>query len=82
MGALVLIYNRLTIRNGPSYIYGFLRGGDTSQDFTIATITMHNFSIFVKHFKFNRDRKGSPILISEINSAFCPLPSMTYYLRR
>ena len=72
--------------------YGFLRGGefttrtgsfDPSHDLTIADVSInpHHFSLLLKHSKTDRDRKGSSVIISESNSAFCPLSSMTQYMK-
>ncbi|CAJ1086663.1 hypothetical protein AALO_G00049190 [Xyrichtys novacula] len=72
--------------------YGFLRGGeftthtkrfDPSHDLSIADVTVHShhFSVFLKHSKTDRDRKGTTVLIAQTNSPFCLFPSMTRYLR-
>ena len=62
--------------------YGFLRGGefttrtgsfDPSHDLTIADVSInpHHLSLLLKHSKTDRDRKGSSVIISKSNSAFC-----------
>lgn len=72
--------------------YGFLRCGEFTtnsdsfnpmHDLTISDISIdaHMYSIHLKHSKTDRDRKGSSIVVSETNSTFCPLLSMTRYLQ-
>lgn len=72
--------------------YGFLRGGEfstrtdsfnPSHDLTISDVSVfsHHFTIFLKHSKSDRNREGASVYISETNSAFCPLSSMSAYLR-
>ncbi len=72
--------------------YGFLRCGefttrsqtfDPSRDLTISDVTLHDhyFCVFLKHSKTDKDRKGTSVVISRINSDFCPLSSMVRYLR-
>ncbi len=72
--------------------YGPLRGGkftshtdafDPSHDLTKANvkISSHYFSIFLKHSKTDGARRGTSILISDTDSAFCPRSSMRHYLR-
>lgn len=59
--------------------YGFLRGGK----FTTRTESFDPSHVLttLKHSKTDRDRKGTSVVISKTNSAFCPLTSMTRYLK-
>lgn len=72
--------------------YGFLRCGEftsnsecfsPNHDLTVSDISInhHSYSIFLKHSKSDRDLRGSSIVISETNTIFCPLLSMTRYLQ-
>ncbi|KAL1277250.1 hypothetical protein QQF64_023923 [Cirrhinus molitorella] len=72
--------------------YGFLRGGefstctgsfDPSKDLTIFDLSLytHHFTVFLKHSKTDKNKDGTIIFISETNIAFCPLSSMSAYLR-
>lgn len=72
--------------------YGFLRCGeftykslcfDPNHDLTISDILIlkHQFTLTHKHSKTDKSDKGIPIIISSINSVFCPLLSMSRYLK-
>ena len=40
------------------------------------------YSIHLKHSETDREGKGSTVAITQINSAFCPLSSMIWYLQQ
>ncbi|KAF0044724.1 hypothetical protein F2P81_003882 [Scophthalmus maximus] len=57
---------------------------DPLNDLTISDITVDSdmYSIHIKHFKTDREGKGPTVVISQTNTAFCPLSSMNLYLQR
>lgn len=72
--------------------YGFLRcreftcntlSFNPASDLTISDITMDYtfFTLNLKHSKSDQCHKGTPIIISSINSVFCSFSSMFQYLK-
>lgn len=72
--------------------YGFLRGGEfctrtidfnPAHHLTISDVGFHShyFTLFLKHSKADRDGNGACIYVSETNDGFCPLSSMSAYMR-
>ena len=71
--------------------YGFLRCGeyttrcatfDPARDLTMSDLSMGSglYTIVLKYSKTDVTCKGTPIVIGQTNSAFCPLSSMHRYL--
>jgi len=71
--------------------FGFLRGGEISSrtcsfdpnlNLTISDVSIHDhhFTLYLKHSKTDKNREGVIVYIS-VNTAFCPLISMLFYLR-
>ncbi len=56
---------------------------DPNYDLTISDVLFdnHHFTLMLKRSKTVKSDKGVPIIISSINSVFCPLLSLSRYLR-
>ncbi len=56
---------------------------DPNHDLTISDVLLdnHQFTLTLKHSKIVKHDKGIPVIISSINYVFCPLLSMSRYLK-